>query len=117
MTQREEMGKTLTFPVDCDTPAKRTEYCYRAQELLRLLHNKMGKWYREGGVIQTQWNALLPQKLKKRYPYKAQITEAEWRDFTDNVFMPISERIEEKLNQNRELLLQSTAWQINVEDI
>ena len=30
----------LRFPIDCDTPAKRTEYCYRAQELLRLRHNK-----------------------------------------------------------------------------
>ena len=105
----------LTFPQDCDTPAKRIEYCYRAQELLRRLHNGMGKWYREG-LTQTQWNKF-PQRIKYRYSYQAQLSQLEWDDFTSNVFEPISQRIIEKLLENRELLTQSTAWKINVEDI
>lgn len=105
----------LNWPVDCDTPAKRTEYCYRAQELLRLIHNGMGKWRRDG-LTEAQWNQL-PQKIKTRYPYVAQLSEADWNDFTLNVFESISERIIEKLLQQRALLKESTAWIIAVEDI
>lgn len=130
----------INFPIDCDTPRRRTEYCYRAEELLRRLHNHMGWWYRgfdflrdaegrlvrdpDGKVIldlnapwtQTQYNHL-PQKLKNRYPYQTQLPQAEWDDFRRNVFEPISQRIAEKLLENREFLFQSTNWTINVEDI
>lgn len=105
----------LTFPVDCDTPAKRTEYCYRAQELLRLIHNGMGRWYREG-LTQAQWDKF-PQRIKNRYLYTAQLSQADWYDFTQNVFEPISGRITGKLLAQRALLFESTSWQINVEDI
>lgn len=105
----------LVFPQDCDTPAKRTEYCYRAEELLRRLHNGMGKWYREG-LTQTQWDNF-PQKIKNRYPYVSQLSQADWDDFTENVFELISARIIEKLLQQRALLYESTTWTINVEDI
>lgn len=105
----------LVFPQDCDTPAKRTEYCYRAQELLRLLHNGMGRWYR-AGLTQAQWNNF-PQKIKNRYPYVSQLSQANWDDFTENVFEPISQRTIAKLLEQRALLFESTAWTIDVEDI
>lgn len=105
----------LTFPVDCDTPAKRTEYCYRAQELLRLLHNGMGKWHREG-LTQTQWDKF-PQKIKNRYPYTAQLSKETWRDFVHSVFEPIMSRITGKMLEQRALLSASTTWDIVVEDI
>ena len=130
----------INFPIDCDTPRRRTEYCYRAEELLRRLHNHMGWWYRgfdflrdaegklvrdsEGKVIldhKAPWTSVqynkLPQKIKDRYPYKERMAKGERDDFEMNVFEPISNRITEKLLQNRELLFQSTNWTINVEDI
>ena len=105
----------LTFPADCDTPAQRTEYCYRAQELLRLIHNGMGRWYREG-LTHAQWDKF-PRKIKNRYPYTPQLGHADWYDFTQNVFEPISGRITGNLLAQRALLFESTSWQINVEDI
>lgn len=105
----------LTFPPDCETPAKRTEYCYRAQELLRRLHNVMGAWYREG-IAQTKYDKL-PLKIKNRYAYTPRLSEAAWLDFTADVFEPISRRITEKLLENRQHLFDSTTWAINVEDI
>lgn len=105
----------LEFPPDCDTPAKRTEYCYRAQELLRELHNTMGRWYREG-LTEEQWSEF-PQKIKNRYPYKPQLSQDEWDEFLENVFEPISHRIAQGILNNRELLFQSQTWTINVEDI
>jgi len=110
-----EQPKELRFPVDCDTPAKRTEYCYRAQELLRGLHNGMRKWYRDG-LTQNQWNKL-PQRIKNRYPYTAQLSQADWDDFTEKVFMPISGKIGVNIVTQRALLFESTTWTIAVEDI
>jgi len=75
----------------------------------------MGRWYREG-LTQNQWDKF-PQKIKNRYPYQAQLPQAEWDDFLLNVFEPISDRIIAKMLENRELLFQSTTWTINVEDI
>jgi len=37
---------TFSFPADCSTPRRRIEFCYRAERLTLLLHNKMGRWYR-----------------------------------------------------------------------
>lgn len=104
----------LKFPLDCDSPRRRTEYCYRAIELLRLIHNGMGRWYREG-LTQNQWNRF-PQKLKNRYSYKTQLTEAEWYGFI-NLFDRFEGRVMAALLVNRELLANSTNWSINEDDL
>jgi len=104
----------LVFPANCNSPRERTEYCYRAQELLRLVHNGMGKWYREG-LTESQWDKF-PNRLKNRYPYKAQLTKKDWDEFGD-LFYKLSSKITEKLLENRELLKQSVAWTIDVDEI
>lgn len=38
----------LKFPTECTSAGDRTEYCYKAQEVLRIEHNVVGKWYRDG---------------------------------------------------------------------
>jgi len=104
----------MQFPVDCNLPRERTEFAYSAQEKLRLIHNGMGRWFREG-LTPAQWNKL-PVKLQNRYPYKAQLSREEWDDFTENVFEPISEKIVSIILTYREQLKNSTAWQIDVTD-
>ncbi len=105
----------MIYPSDCDTPAKRTEYGYRAQELLRILHNTMGQWCREG-IAQTLWEQL-PQRIKNRYPYSPQLSQGQWNDFQISIFEPISEKIISIILENRALLKQSVAWSISVEDL
>lgn len=105
----------LTFPINCDTPAKRTEYCYRAQELLRRLHNGMRKWYKDG-LTQAQWDKF-PQKIRNRYPYVAQLSQGDWDDFRLNVFEPISMKIMYQLGIQQNLMFESQTWSIAVEDI
>jgi len=104
----------LTFPVDCDSPRRRTEYCYRAQELLRLVHNGMGRWYREG-LTETQWGKF-PQRVKNRYPYKPQLTEEDWRDFV-SLFGRLNHKVAVKLLESRDQLKESIAWAIDVNEI
>ena len=105
----------MRFPVDCDTPAQRMEYGYRAQELLRLLHNAMLYWSKVE-VTEAQWQKL-PQKIKNRYPYKPQLTKGEWNDFDNNVFNPLSLKISGAIGQQRIPLMQSTKWTIDVGEI
>jgi len=105
----------LKFPVDCITPAERTEYCYQAQELLRKLHNVFGRWFKEG-ITQTAWNKL-PQKLKNRYPYISRLSQEQWEDFVHNIFDLISNKITVKLLQYRQNLKDSIKWNIKIEDI
>lgn len=84
----------MKYPVNCTTPAERTEFCYRAQELLRQLHNQAGKKFREG-----------------------KITKAQWESFLKNKFELLSQKICEGININRELLKQSTKYLIDLEKI
>ena len=58
----------LTFPGNCITSSERTEYCYRAQELLRKLHNIFGKWFKEG-ITQTYDEGRF-KEIYNRYPEK-----------------------------------------------
>ena len=104
----------LTFPTGCDTPAQRTEFCYLVQEKLRLLHNIIGKWYREG-ITKTAWNKL-PSKVQNRYPYQAQLPLAEWQDFLI-VFDNVEDKVVRALLNNRDQLKNSTNWTPNLNEV
>ena len=81
----------LTFPGDCTTPAERTEYSYRAQELLRLDRNAKNEDFKE-----------------------EKISENEWRTYLTNIFEPKQETIVTKILKQRALLKASTKWIIDI---
>lgn len=105
----------LIYPANCDTASKKTEYLYRAQELLRLVHNTFSKWYCEG-LTQDQYDKL-PEKIKIIYPYKFQLTKTDWDKFDKEDFMPRSNKICNQIGIQRAVLKKSTSWAINIEDI
>jgi len=108
-----DCGKVIE--VEGNTPRKKTEWLYHAQELLRLLHNIFSKWLHEG-LTQAEYDAL-PQKIKSRYPFKPQLTKADWDKFYREDFRPRSDKICAQIGVQRKELKQSTSWVINVEDI
>ncbi len=81
----------LTFPGDCTTPTDRTEYSYRAQELLRLDHNAKGQDYKD-----------------------AKISESEWNTYKTDIFEPKQATIVEEILKQRALLKASTKWIIDI---
>ncbi len=81
----------LPFPVDCVSPADRTEYAYRCQELLRLEHNRMGKLFREGKISSAEWVAF---KAKQQ---------------------PAIDMTIDAILEARASLKQSTKWNIDIE--
>lgn len=105
----------INYPIDCDSPRKRIEWLYCAQELLRLLHNAFGKWYR-GSLTQEQYDKF-PQKVKNKYSYKNKLSEIEWQQFLSEDFDPCSLKISNEICVQRELLKQSKTWDVKIEDI
>lgn len=122
----------ITYPPDCDTPAKRTEWLCRAQELLRFVHNIFSYWF-HNEITQKQYdNPPLPPevdeqaeglvravftKLKNKYPYKLQLAQEDWDRFYREDFRPRSDKICTQINIQRSQLKQSTNWPIDIGDI
>ncbi len=105
----------MEYPIDCNTPSRRTEYLYRAQELLRKVHNFFVRW-REEGITSAQ-HGLLPKKIREAYPYVPQITMEVYKDFNDKHFVPRNIAIAQEINVQRALLKRSTRWNIDVGEI
>jgi len=123
-----EQPKELRFPVDCDTPAKRTEYCYRVQELLRQRHNQ--EW--EDGGYKTAIATLNAEYEKDSKTIAAEDIPARQEKLQADIEIAVASfrqwqqdwHEEEKegvvtaaLLENRALLKQSTAWDIDIEAI
>lgn len=105
----------IKFPANCDSPRKKTEWLYRAQELLRLLHNAFSKWLHKG-LTQVQYDKL-PQKVKNKYFYKPQLSQEDWDKFYREDFRPRNDKICTQINIQLAQLKQSIVWNIKVEDI
>jgi hypothetical protein len=57
----------FNYPEDCDSPRRKAEFLYKAQEELRILHNIFSKWLHEG--LTSEEYDELPFKIKEKYPY------------------------------------------------
>lgn len=118
----------ITYPSNCDTSAKKTEWLYAAQELLRHIHNLFSYWY-HNEITQVQYdNPPLPNVsenlrpmirvaftyLKNKYPFKAQLTQTDWDRFLKEDFEPRSNKICSQIGIQRKILQNSTEWVIDV---
>lgn len=105
----------LIYPVNCDSPRRKTELLYSSQELLRLLHNAFSKWLHEG--LTKEQYSLFPDKIKTRYPYIAKLPKADWDKFQKEDFTPRSDKICQEICVQRAELKKSTAFSIDVGEI
>lgn len=121
----------ITYPVDCDTPAKKTEWLYRAQELLRHFHNLFGYWSQHEISQQQYDNPPLPDVdeqgrqllrtvfnyIKAKYPYTPQLSQEDWNRFLEEDYDPRKERVITQILLQRAQLKASTTWEVKIEDI
>jgi len=84
----------IEYPQDCTTPAERTEYSYRAQELLRLDHNTKSQDFKDSKISKSEWDT-----------YKA------------DTFEPKQATVIGEILKQRALLKASTKWNIDIGDI
>ena len=109
------MADLLAYPVDCFEPMERIEYCYRSQELLRLLHNVFSKWLHDG-LTEVQ-HKQLPAKVRDKYPYAAKLAAKDWEKFIAEDFETRSSKIGSEIVRQKNLLKQSVRWNIKIEDV
>ena len=127
----EDIIMAITYPIDCDTSAKKTEWIYAAQELLRHIHNLFSYWL-HNSITQAQYNnpplPVVPENLrpmvrtaftylKSKYPFKVQLTQMDWDKFIDEDFTPRSRKISGQIGIQRALLKNSVKWTINIGEI
>lgn len=108
----------VVFPGDCDTPAKKVEWCYAAMSQLHVQHNLMGKW-RRGELLQAEYDTLTPN-LRADYIFNDHqpfLPEALFKQFKNTTFYPKEKLIIDQLNTNRDLLRQSVAWPVDLDSI
>ncbi|MFX0194522.1 MAG: hypothetical protein ACFFCW_00245 [Candidatus Hodarchaeota archaeon] len=119
----------VQFPIDCDTPRKKHQFCVRFQEILRLVHNAFGRWYRVG-LTQIQYDKLvyglahflqkteyplatitqLQNQIMTKYPYVAQLSEADWTKFLVEDFEERSGMISGLVANNRDEMKSLLEW-------
>lgn len=108
------MTDTLKYAVNCTTSGQRTEFAYRAQELLRLEHNIVGKWYREG-ITQAKYDQL-PQPVKDAFPYSDKLLpEVDLRKYQNEIFESKSAIIIQGILESRQLMKDSTVWDLSID--
>lgn len=115
----------LLFPIDCISPRQKVEYCFRAREILRLIHNKVGEWYSlsksEVVFIQSQYDDCFPlpecDGLRKRYPYTPKLSKEQWDDFQENYYDVIDREINTHLSENVQAMMDASEWTPDIEAI
>ena len=105
----------ITYPTNCDTPRRKTELLYNAQEDLRLLHNVFSKWLHEGLTVEEY--RKLPKKFQGKYPYIVKLLKADWNRFQKEDFTPRSNKICQGIGAQRAELKKSGQWSIDIGDI
>lgn len=105
----------MNYPVDCNTSSRKTEYLYRAQEVLRLLHNQIYLW-EQRGFSSEEYNQL-PTDIKNKFAYTPQLSADDKALFLKEEFLPRSEAITQEICMQRVGLKKSKRWSIAISDI
>lgn len=105
----------INYPITCTTHATKMAWIERAIELLRIEHNVIGKWFREG--ITFEEYQTLRAWVQSRIDYReTKLTEAEWDTYKEIRFDKVSGKLHEARGQIRGLLYNSTRFSPNLDD-
>ena len=94
ITQAQLAVEKLKYPVSATTTNEKLEFCYIAQEKLRLEHNAKGKDHKDG-----------------------KISDAEWKAYLKNEFDPKQSLIIRDLVMQKNKLRKSTKYEVNLNDL
>ena len=104
----------MKYPDECKTASQKLEYTYAAQEKLRLVHNIMGDWYREG-ISREVWETL-PYELQVRFPYAFTLTAEQWKEF-QGIFLKATDKLSSSIGESREALKKSVLYNVELGDL
>lgn len=105
----------MKYPIDCNIPRRKTEFLYKAQEELRLLHNVFSKWLHKG--LTTEEYEKLPKKFRDKYFYIKKLPQIDWDRFQKEDFNSRSDKICQEICMQRAEFKKSTQWPIDIGEI
>lgn len=106
----------MKYPINCNTARRKTEYLYKAQEELRLLHNVFSQWHHKGKLTPDQYNSL-PKVFREKYIYVSNLPELALDKFMKEDFTPRSNRICQEICVQRAELKKSSEWHVDVGEV
>ena len=102
----------IKYPDGCNTPRRKTEYLYKAQEELRILHSIFSKWLHEG--LSKDEQGQISESIRVKYPYCEKLSKVDWDRFKDEEFTPKSNAICQEICVQRTDLKKSTEWLVDI---
>ena len=103
----------ITYPGNCTTDRDKIEGLYAAWEKLRVLHNLVGKWHREG--ITAQERSVIAVKFPNLATIPDTIlSESDWTQFLSKYFNLRNQKIGIEMNRLRDRMKQSILFNVDV---
>lgn len=104
----------IRFPLVCITNGSKLSWLMRAQELLRIENNIVGKWYREGITLGEYQK--LRASVQQRWSYsEGNLLENDWLRYKEDRFDVISGVISGKICELKNTCRLSTTYQPNLD--
>lgn len=107
----------MNYPTDVKTNADRLAFCYAAQERLRLAHNVVGAWYREG-IVDSKALATLPTAWQKSLSTASKdgvLSETAWKEFKANAYDVAEKDVIGELGAMKEAVMKDAALVASVD--
>lgn len=105
----------VKYPLTAVTNAAKAAFVERAIELLRLEHNVVGKWFREG--INLEEYQTLRAMVQSRWPYDGEkLDKIEWEKYKEERFDVKSEVLISERGRLTNLMYNSTRFSPNLDD-
>ena len=108
-------GQLIKYPLTCTTHATKMAWIERAIELLRIEHNIIGKWFREGITLEEY--QTLRAWVQQRIDYRStRLTKTEWNTYLRTRYERIIVKLHEAGGINRQNLQDSVRFSPNLDD-
>lgn len=105
----------IKYPLTCATIASKMAWIARAMELLRIEHNLIGKWFKEGITLEEY--QTLRAWVQSRIDYReTKLTKQEHNVYLNIRFIPISKKLLEAEGQFRQMLFNSVRFSPNIDE-
>ncbi len=107
----------MKYPKGMATDAERLAFCCAAQERLRLAHNVVGTWFREGAIDSRAMDSL-PESWRNSLAAdrEGKLSEASWKEFKDETYDAAEKDVIEELHRMRDAVIRDAAL-INLDDV
>ncbi len=118
LTQINLSDLPVNYPLLVNTQIEQLEYSYRAEELLRLEHNEMGRKFRENEITENEWQRYLKNDFESRsLILGGEIGRLRNELGYSAIRVEENEQMDKFISQQKKEFKNSTRWKIKIKNI